>query len=189
MSKKPSQNSSKTDTTDQNKDEQELFQQAMEGVKPLVHDKVAPYRGKIRPKSPLQATAAAISTGFTHAEYAPPTRPDEIIHYADSSVQPRKLKQLKQGQLQCEAILDLHGTNIDAAAHQLTEFLIHCSEQGYRCVTVIHGRGHRSENNQPVLKQQVNHWLRSDQRILAFHSAMPKDGDTGALYVLLRKSG
>lgn len=38
----------------------------------------------------------------------------------------------------------------------------------------------------PVLKQKVNLWLRQRQDVLAFCSALRRDGGTGALYVLLR---
>jgi DNA-nicking Smr family endonuclease len=33
----------------------------------------------------------------------------------------------------------------------------------------------------------VNRWLREVDNVLAFHSAQPADGGTGAVYVLLRK--
>jgi len=38
-----------------------------------------------------------------------------------------------------------------------------------------------------VIKNKVNSWLRQHQDVLAFHSAMPKDGGNGAVYVLLKK--
>jgi len=39
----------------------------------------------------------------------------------------------------------------------------------------------------PVLKIKVNSWLRQKAQVLAFCSARPQDGDTGAVYVLLKK--
>ena len=55
-----------------------------------------------------------------------------------------------------------------------------------RCVRIIHGKGSRSEEGQPVLKHKVNYWLRCRDEVLAFTSATGRDGGTGALYVLLR---
>ncbi|RMD71241.1 MAG: DNA mismatch repair protein MutS, partial [Gammaproteobacteria bacterium] len=56
----------------------------------------------------------------------------------------------------------------------------------YRCVRIVHGKGRRSAR-QPVLKQKVNGWLRARDEVLAFCSARPHHGGTGALYVLLRR--
>ncbi|MGY8862749.1 MAG: Smr/MutS family protein, partial [Pseudomonadales bacterium] len=41
---------------------------------------------------------------------------------------------------------------------------------------------------QAIIKSHVNHWLQQLDAVLAFTSALPKDGGTGALYVLLKKS-
>jgi DNA-nicking Smr family endonuclease len=38
-----------------------------------------------------------------------------------------------------------------------------------------------------VLKVKVNAWLRQKDAVLAFCSARPQDGGTGAVYVLLKK--
>ena len=51
---------------------------------------------------------------------------------------------------------------------------------------IVHGKGLRSRQGQPVLKVKVNHWLRQREEVLAFCSARPVDGGTGAVYVLLK---
>jgi DNA-nicking Smr family endonuclease len=57
------------------------------------------------------------------------------------------------------------------------------------CIRIIHGKGKRSRNNKgPVIKTKVNHWLRQRDDVLAFCSARPIDGGTGAIYVLLRRN-
>jgi DNA-nicking Smr family endonuclease len=40
----------------------------------------------------------------------------------------------------------------------------------------------------PVLKGKVNHWLQQRDEVLAFCSARPVDGGTGAVYVLLKRA-
>lgn len=40
----------------------------------------------------------------------------------------------------------------------------------------------------PVLKGKVNVWLRQKGEVMAFCTAIPRDGGTGAVYVLLRRS-
>jgi DNA-nicking Smr family endonuclease len=59
--------------------------------------------------------------------------------------------------------------------------------RGLRCIRVIHGKGLRSGPAGPVLKEEVDHWLRKLDNVAAFASARPVDGGTGALYVLLRR--
>ena len=66
-------------------------------------------------------------------------------------------------------------------------FMQECRQFGYRHVIIIHGKGYRSQGR-PVIKPMVNRWLRQDDEVLAFCSARPKDGGTGAVYVLLRKT-
>jgi DNA-nicking Smr family endonuclease len=59
---------------------------------------------------------------------------------------------------------------------------------GSRCLMIIHGRGLKSHEG-PVLKNCVVNWLSSgilSSYVLAFCSARPCDGGTGAVYVLLK---
>ena len=54
---------------------------------------------------------------------------------------------------------------------------------------VIHGRGLKSSQG-PVLKELLVRWLTTgslSHLVLAFASARPCDGGTGALYVLLKR--
>ena len=50
---------------------------------------------------------------------------------------------------------------------------------------IIHGKGLRSGHRGPVLKTAVSAVLRRTGAVLAYVSARPVDGGTGALYVLL----
>jgi DNA-nicking Smr family endonuclease len=52
-------------------------------------------------------------------------------------------------------------------------------------VRIIHGKGRRSDQQGPVLKPAVAAWLRRRNEVLAYCSARPVDGGSGALYVLL----
>lgn len=105
------------------------------------------------------------------------------------ALDPRVLKQLKSGELTIQAHLDLHGHVKEAAKTALMNFLQNCHAMGYRSLLVIHGRGLKSESG-PVLKEGVVRWLTTgtlSHLVLAFCSARPYDGGTGALYVLLKK--
>jgi DNA-nicking Smr family endonuclease len=51
---------------------------------------------------------------------------------------------------------------------------------------VVHGKGLRSGNRGPVLKAQAARVLSQSAAVLAYVSTPPRDGGTGATYVLLR---
>ena len=69
---------------------------------------------------------------------------------------------------------------------QIDQFITSVREHGKRCVRIIHGKGYGSSNKGPVIKPLVNQWLRKRSEILAFCSARPVDGGTGAVYVLIK---
>ena len=61
--------------------------------------------------------------------------------------------------------------------------------KGYRCVRVVHGKGHRSPNREPVLKRKMAHWLQQKNEVLAYCEAPPVDGGSGATVILLKAAG
>ena len=111
----------------------------------------------------------------------------EELYYCREGVQHAVLRKLRRGQYRVHTALDLHGMNVEAARRAITEFLLEAKRQHLSCVRIIHGKGKRSRHKGPVLKTKVNHWLRQRDDILAFCSARPMDGGTGAIYVLLRR--
>ena len=96
------------------------------------------------------------------------------------------LKKLRQGKNPIEHSLDLHGLTVVEARKELLGFFDECKASGLRHAIIIHGKGFRSKDR-PVIKPMVNRWLRATDNVLAFHSAQPKDGGNGAVYVLLKK--
>jgi DNA-nicking Smr family endonuclease len=112
----------------------------------------------------------------------------EELLYRRNGLQDRQFRKLKTGQLSIQAELDLHGLNVSAAKQRVADFLGHCRTEGKYCVRIIHGKGLGSPNREPVLKRHLGHWLQQRKDVLAFCSARPVDGGTGAVYVLLRKA-
>ncbi|MCK9985616.1 MAG: hypothetical protein AzoDbin1_02088 [Azoarcus sp.] len=98
----------------------------------------------------------------------------------------RVLTDLRRGRWVLQARLDLHGCNRDEAREKLAHFLAASLQQGWRCVRVIHGKGHGSPGKQSILKHLSRGWLAQREEILAFCQAGPHDGGSGALLVLLR---
>lgn len=172
-------------------DDSELFRQMMSGVKPLTQKKSAEKHLSPRPPHPAPKRPPTANdptnTDFIAREHAPNVSPEEALFFARSGLQTRLLRQLKRGDLRPEGRLDLHGCTIAEAGILLTDFLKNAQTNGLRTVCVVHGKGHRSTEGRPVLKSQINQWLRDVPAVLAFSSAQPKDGGMGALYLLLKR--
>jgi DNA-nicking Smr family endonuclease len=111
----------------------------------------------------------------------------DTLCYQGNGVQNRLMKQLKQGGLSAEERLDLHGQTVEQAYQSIMQFIHYCQQHRIQNALIIHGQGYRSAGGVPVLKQNVDYWLRQHDSVLAFHSATPADGGKGAVYVLIRK--
>lgn len=101
-------------------------------------------------------------------------------------LQQKLVRRLRRGQIPVAAEADLHGMRIHQAQSLLEDFLGECRERGHRCVRVIHGKGLGSRDGRAVLKWEVDRLLRAHGAVMAFCSAQPRDGGTGAVYVLLK---
>ena len=118
-----------------------------------------------------------------------PTRDPELgeSFYAQPGLQTKTIRTLKRGQFRIDAELDLHAMTENAARRALIEFISECQQEGARCIRVVHGKGLRSGTDGPVIKPMVERELERRDQVLAFCSARPVHGGSGAVYVLLRK--
>ncbi len=112
--------------------------------------------------------------------------PEDRMDFLAPGAQQRLLRKLRQQGFPLEAELDLHGLTVAQAELALETFLSTSVERGQRCVRIIHGKGYRNPDSDPVLKNQVNIWLRQYSVVLAFTTARPRDGGAGAVWILLR---
>ncbi len=152
-----------------------LFRQAVAGIRPVRSESRAPHRTR-------RSTVAPRSKG----EELPETLvPGETLTYLKPGADQRILKKLRQGKIPPETQLDLHGCTRREAEALLRLFLQECLQDQVRCALIIHGKGWRSEGFRPVLKSALNQWLRQYSQVLAFCSAKPRHGGSGALYVVL----
>ena len=99
------------------------------------------------------------------------------------------LKKLRRGFWATQDQLDLHGLRTEEARALLVSFLNDALKHGLRCVCIVHGKGLRSRNAEPVLKRKVGNWLGQRDEVLAFVQARPEDGGGGAVMVLLKAKG
>jgi DNA-nicking Smr family endonuclease len=168
-------------------DDAGLFRNMMDGVKPLSQDKIDPDSAPktAKPKKAEQREHKPIV--FGEHEYLAPVAADAILSFAHSGVQPKVISKLKKGQIVVERKIDLHGSTVSQAGAKLQHALDMAIADQQRCVLVVHGRGKGSFDNKPAIKTHVNQWLRDSPNVIAFHSAPPHHGGTGAVYVLLKR--
>ncbi|MDR9433073.1 MAG: Smr/MutS family protein [Spiribacter sp.] len=169
-----------------------LFRAAMSDVRPLRSRQTAELKRRRPPPVPGQRHADDRAVLRELAAGESDDNPlgaemGEALAYARAGLHRKTLRRLRRGEFSVMAELDLHGQTVDSAKRLLSDFLNECHRRHLGCVRVIHGKGRRSSNAGPVLKGQVDRWLRQRDDVLAFCSARPVDGGTGALYVLLRR--
>jgi len=164
----------------------EIFKDAMQGVKPIKNNKIIPNKPQ-PPAIPNQrfldeilVREEMLSDNYNHIETG-----DELS-FIRSGVQNNMLKKLRRGHFSIEAELDLHGMIARIAYLEVIKFIRQCQIYDIRCTRIIHGKGYGSWQKQPILKSKLNKWLQQFNEVLAFCSAPPMDGGTGAVYVLLK---
>lgn len=179
-------------------DDDTIFRDEMRGVAPLKRDA----RVTLRPKhSQPGATsfevrrAAAVAMpevdrNILTAEGIAPLDPWFVLNFKRPGVQNGVFRKLKQGRYESDARLDLHRMTVAVARRELFEFVEESQRLGLRTVLLIHGKGESSAERErsSILKGCADHWLRELPPVQAFHSAQPRHGGTGAVYILLQKS-
>lgn len=170
-------------------DDSALFREAVGPVRPMRHDRHLARRRPPRPR-PYRSEAedrAVVRDLMSDPFSVTDVQPGDELQFARPGLQRSVYRKLRRGQFRLDAELDLHGLTATEAAQALALFLSEAREARWRCVRIVHGKGLRSSNRGPVLKAQVAHWLALRDDVLAYTSARPADGGTGAVYVLLRR--
>lgn len=171
-------------------DETDLLREALKDVAPL------PDRGRViqRPHRPAplplqrqrdeaQVLAESLSDEMSVEQML---GSGEELAYLRQGIDPQVLRKLRRGHWVIQDSLDLHGLRSEEARELLVGFLSEALRDGHRCVHIVHGKGHRSQYREPVLKKKVAGWLKQREEVLAYCQAQPADGGGGALLVLLK---
>lgn len=170
------------------------FLSELSDVKPITQDKVltrpvasettainAGYRQKV-----AQSFSKTNQNFLTDGEVLP-IEPEDILSFKLDGVQPGVFKKLRQGKYGFDFHLDLHRKTVAEAREEVFQLLRHSTQYNYRVLLITHGKGAKS--NPPArLKSYIYHWLKQVDIVIAFHSAQPRHGGSGSVYVLLKKS-
>lgn len=174
-----------------NDDDKNLFRDSMVNVKPLkVMARVRPASAKPLPKPKLLKQPKELLRHEVELNTdvdVPQVDATQTLFFKQSGVQTQQMRELQNGNLPCQATLDLHGITVLHAEEELLQFLERTRARGYRVVAIVHGKGHNSPDKYPPLKNMVHKFLRQYPYSIGFCSAPPKQGGLGATLVLLKK--
>ena len=172
-------------------DDGHLFREAVGRVRPLKSD-VQPSIEKPRPEPraiQFESDEARVRDELLVHDFDPAAiEVGDEIHYLKSGQPPRLLKRLRRGQFSVRAELDLHEMTIAVAREAIRGFLDESIARGDFCVRIVHGKGLRSRAEGPVLKRLTATMLARRRDVLAYASARPAQGGTGAVIVLLHRA-
>lgn len=171
-------------------DDLEAFREATKDVAPLKHDAKVVQSVPVPEPVPLQSKsddAAVLRDSLRDPLDGELTLEiGEELSYRRDGIATNVLRRLRRGEWSIQDHLDLHGLTVEQARALLATFVNQAVKRGIRCIRVVHGKGHRSAQGEPVLKRKVGHWLMQRDEVLAYVQAKPEDGGGGALIVLLR---
>jgi DNA-nicking Smr family endonuclease len=165
-----------------------LFEQAVGQVRRIAVGSIVAARPQPTPEprqSRLDEARVAdelINTAIDPAEI----EVGEELSYLKPGLSPRLLRRLKRGHFSITDEIDLHQMTVSVARAAVKQFLDENRREGRLCLKIIHGKGLRSRAEGPVVKRLVDGMLRQRADVLAFASAKPAEGGTGALIVLLK---
>ena len=169
-------------------DDARLFREAIGVVRRIDAPATPPPAPRPAPRPRMfEADEAAVSGELLDMAFDPAAlEVGEELHYLRDGYPPKLLRQLKRGQYSVQDDIDLHQMNAATAQASIAAFLAEAKRHDLHCVRIIHGKGLRSKAAGPVLKALTDRLLRRRDDVVAFASARPALGGTGAVIVLLK---
>lgn len=170
-------------------DERALFRSAVGPVDRITHqrDQSKPERPPPRPRQREIDELAVLDELASGRLNFDEVETGEEISYVHPKVDPRTLKKLRRGHWRVQEEIDLHEMTVKVATKVTRQFIDEALSHGLSCIKIIHGKGLRSGPDGPKLKQMTASLLARHSHVMAFASAPPHDGGTGAVYVLIRR--
>ena len=174
-------------------DEATLLREALKGVAPLRNRGKASLQRPPPAPIPVQTQREDVQVLRDSLSDQMPVEigleTGEELAFLRNGLSNQILKKLRRGYWATQDHLDLHGLRTEEARSLLVSFLNDALKHGLRCVRIVHGKGLRSKNAEPVLKSKIGNWLGQRDEVLAFVQARAEDGGGGAVMVLLKAKG
>ncbi|CAA0119094.1 putative DNA endonuclease SmrA [BD1-7 clade bacterium] len=172
--------------------DEDIFMAEMGGVTPIVQTRADVGQVQNADSGVEERRNAAVSESEDPNHLSSQTirqvGPHDVVSFKRPGIQDGVYRQLRLGKYIIDARLDLHRMTVEESRKSTFDFIIDCMGYDLRAIMILHGKGDRDPERKAVLKSHVVHWLEEMPEVMAYHSAQPHHGGTGALYVLLRKS-
>lgn len=175
---------------------QHLAAAALDSSKPATSSskKTAQKKDQQKTATPGSGKTASRNLGAMASPAAPPIAPAitppgpaDLNSHRYGGISRSNARQIKSGQAEITARIDLHGKTRDQAMTSLRSFLNGAARAGHRTVLVITGKG---TGGNGVIRRSLPVWLNEEplaSLVIAYSEAQPKDGGSGAFYVRLRR--
>ena len=170
-----------------------LFAKEMRGVQKMANSNTANIKAPVKKKLDAQTLAKrAAAMGPMETEDAllsdtvatlNPVGSQASLSYRIATLQHKVFEDLKAGNLRWFEAVDLHGCTVEEARVAVLQIIQIAKDENQNVIKIVHGKGPDA-----ILKTYVNGWLRQHRDVLAFVSAPEKQGGTGAVLVLLKRS-
>jgi DNA-nicking Smr family endonuclease len=176
-------------------DDQQSFADAMskhDDLKKLDRDQLAKHAPPAGPQREASSSSRATSTSTSTSQVAAPKasgpnwNPGATLALASRA----ELKRLRAGKIRPQQTIDLHGFTRDNAYRRLCHEVTRAATADFRCLLVIHGKGQHSSSGAVTIRDALSDWLTQPplaQHVAGCTLAQPKDGGSGASYLLLRR--
>jgi DNA-nicking Smr family endonuclease len=195
----------KRDKLKRNKDDDFLWQEVAKTVNPMPQDSIVAPKPKVKKSSSAAMTSGKTSPDLNTSrkyDFNPSSLPlghiSKPLSYRDlkpadlaaekvSGISRMDAKRIRSGQINPTARLDLHGMTMDNARLALRRFIAEKQMEKHQHILVITGKGMAGKG---VIRQALPNWLDEaplSEQVVAYHTAKPKDGGTGAWYIKLRQ--
>lgn len=167
-------------------DDAALFRDAIGPVRRLPEAPETPRAPRAEPRARMaERDEREARSEFERLLETGPLEAGDALRYRRDEISPRMFRRLARGHYAVQDELDLHHADARQAETMLRQFLAEVRDAGTGCVRIVHGKGLHADGA-PALKNLVDRLLRQRSEVLAFHSAPPAQGGTGAVLVLLR---
>ena len=170
-----------------------LFQKQMQGVQKMETANIAKIEKNPKKKIDAQTLAnRAAAEGPMHTDATElsdtqamlnPVASQAALSYRIATLQHKVFEDLKAGNIRWFEAVDLHGCTVEEARVAVLQVIQMAKDENQNVIKIVHGKGPEA-----ILKTYVNGWLRQHRDVLAFVSAPEKQGGTGAVLVLLKRS-
>lgn len=169
-------------------DDDDLFKEAMDDVKPLKAAAEVVFLQHKTDRSKFRHDARAVADNFLTTGFLDVIPLDTPLSYKRDGIQQGVLDKLRGGRYPVQTSLNLTQARVEACRQNLFEFMLQMQRTPGSTVLIIHGKGRHNHSHANIVRSFVARWLAQFPQVQAFCRAQPLHGGGGACYVVLQKS-